>query len=151
MLAQLNNSIRNTAQRLRVTSGSLANMVCLEGGSFFMGCESPLANPGDGEGPVRKVTLGRFAISRFAVTNEQFAEFAKKTRYLTSAEQLGWSFVFRSRAKESDRGAAPLGTPWWACVQPIALGPATVYLQKQNGNAEPGEGLSKKSTRGVTT
>ena len=83
-----------STQRLRVTGGSTGNMVRLEGGRFQMGSESPEAFPADGEGPVRHVTLSPFYISKFAVTNAQFAEFARGAAYRTEAERFGWSFVF---------------------------------------------------------
>lgn len=49
----------------------------------------------DGEGPVRKVSLKRFAIDRCAVSVERFGRFVAETGYLTDAERLEWSFVFR--------------------------------------------------------
>jgi sulfatase modifying factor 1 len=38
-----------------------------------MGCAEP-PYPGDGEGPVREVTLSPFAVAATAVTNAEFAE-----------------------------------------------------------------------------
>jgi formylglycine-generating enzyme len=116
-LAQLETSIRMSHNRRLVVSGSLENMVRVEGGSFRMGSESPEALPGDGEGPVRKVTLAPFYISKFAVTNEQFDEFVRRSSYRTEAERLGWSFVFRNHVPEALRGAAMPGTPWWVQVE----------------------------------
>jgi sulfatase modifying factor 1 len=63
-------------------------MVRLDG-RFHMGSESPEAFPTDGEGPVRQVTLTAFYISKYAVTNEQFAEFAGRTGYRTEAQRFG--------------------------------------------------------------
>ena len=71
-------------------------MVRIETGVFSMGSESPEATRTDGEGPVRRVSLTAFYISKFAVTNEQFAEFVRKAGYRTEAERFGWSFVFRN-------------------------------------------------------
>jgi formylglycine-generating enzyme len=91
-------------------------MVRLDGGRFHMGSESPEAFACDGEGPVRQVTLGGFHISKFAVSNAQFAEFAAKSGYRTEAERLGWSFVFRNHVAEVLRGPAMPGVPWWVRV-----------------------------------
>ena len=81
-----------------------------------MGSETPDAFPTDGEGPVRQVTLSAFHMSRFAVTNEQFAEFARKTKYRAEAERFGWSFVFRNHVPTHLRVAEMPGTPWWVRV-----------------------------------
>ena len=87
-----------------------------------MGSESPEAFPTDGEGPVRQVTLSAFYISKFALTNRQFAEFVRATRYRTEAERFGWSFVFRNHVPGvggtgfSLSWATMPGTPWWLRV-----------------------------------
>src|SRR5690242_14934444 len=109
-------SIQTSFTRPRATTGSLENMVRVEAGACHMGSESPEAIPGDGEGPVRRVTLAAFYISKFAVTNAQFAEYVSKTGYRTEAERFGWSFVFRSHVPELLRGPALPGTPWWVRV-----------------------------------
>jgi formylglycine-generating enzyme len=86
-----------------------------------MGSETPLGFAGDGEGPVRKVSLDRFYIDRFPVTNERFAEFAKASGYVTDAERFGWSFVLaghipaeRHDTLVQDTAAA---APWWCKVR----------------------------------
>ena len=114
-LTHLALSIQTSANRARATAGSLNNMVRLEG-RFRMGSESPEAFPIDGEGPVRQVTLSPFYISKYAVTNELFAEFVRTTGYRTEAERFGWSFVFRNHVPEPRRGPAIPGTPWWVRV-----------------------------------
>jgi len=102
-------------------------MVRLEAARFHMGSESPEAFPTDGEGPVRLVALSAFYISKFAVTNRQFADFVRATGYRTEAERFGWSFVFRNHvaepARPSTQHPAPstaarsaAGTPWWVRV-----------------------------------
>jgi formylglycine-generating enzyme len=91
-------------------------MILLDGGRFLMGSESHEAYAGDGEGPVRAVLLDPFYISRFPVTNAQFAEFVSRTGYLTEAQRWGWSFVFRNHIPESQRGPALPATPWWVRV-----------------------------------
>ncbi len=85
-----------------------------------MGSETPAAFVADGEGPVRLVSLTAFYISTFAVTNAQFAEFARKTGYRTEAERLGWSFVFRNHVPPRLRVAEMPGTLWWVrVIEPI--------------------------------
>jgi formylglycine-generating enzyme len=104
-----------SANRNHANNGSLENMVRLDG-CFSMGSEFPHAFATDGEGPVRQVALSPFYISKFAVTNEQFAEFVRKTGYRTEAQRFGWSFVFRNHVPESFREAEMPGTPWWVRV-----------------------------------
>ena len=70
----------------------------------------------DGEGPVREVLLDPFYISKFPVTNAQFAEFVSRTGYITEAQRWGWSFVFRNHVPEAQRGPALAATPWWMRV-----------------------------------
>jgi formylglycine-generating enzyme len=119
-LERLVASIRGAYERPRATSGSLEDMVRLEGGRFRMGSEAPEAFACDGEGPVRMVTLAGFYISKYAVTNARFAEFARKSGYRTEAERCGWSFVFRNHP-ETPGAAVPAGygmpgAPWWVRV-----------------------------------
>ena len=115
-LAQLDVSVRSSAARPRAIAGSLENMIRLEAARFHMGSESPEAFPTDGEGPVRQVTLSAFYISKFAVTNRQFADFVRGTAYRTEAERFGWSFVFRNHLPQPARRPAMPGTPWWVRV-----------------------------------
>ena len=119
----LERSQEASAARVRALAGSTADMVRLDGGSFWMGSETPHGFPADGEGPVRKVSLNAFYIDRFPVTNERFAEFAKASGYVTDAERFGWSFVFEGhipleqrRLLVEDTAAA---APWW-CKAPGA-------------------------------
>jgi hypothetical protein len=48
---------------------NLDQMVYIEGGSFYMGTDSPLIKT-DGEGPRRLVTLSDFMMDKFEVSNE---------------------------------------------------------------------------------
>jgi formylglycine-generating enzyme len=104
----------------RVNAGSTADMIRLDGGPFLMGSDSEEAVLSDGEGAVRRVRLDGFFIDRFAVTNEQFAEFARSTGYRTESERIGWSFVFQGhipRERYGDLVTATLpGAPWWCKV-----------------------------------
>src|ERR1700744_3789754 len=69
-------------------------MVTLPAGTFLMGTDYPHGFPGDGEGPVRPVSLSAFEIDTYPVTNADFAAFVAATHFQTEAEVFGWSFVF---------------------------------------------------------
>jgi formylglycine-generating enzyme required for sulfatase activity len=75
-------------------------------GTFIMGNEGPDAVPGDGEGPTRSVSLDGFRIASTTVTNAEFADFVRATRYITDAETQGTSFVFYLQVDELVRKAA---------------------------------------------
>ena len=111
-----------TAERIETAcDGSTRGMVCLDGGSFLMGTDSPERWEPDGEGPVREVRLRPFWIDATAVTNDAFAEFVQATGYTTDAERFGWSFVFRGLlpkkyAESLQRTNAVPGLGWWIGV-----------------------------------
>ena len=95
------------------------NMVTITGGTFQMGTEYEFGFPSDGEGPIKEVRLDSFLIDILAVTNRDFADFVKETKYKTDAEKFGWSFVFyKFIAPKNARTASqsPAGTPWWRRV-----------------------------------
>lgn len=71
----------------------------------------------DGEHPVHLVRLPPFRISRFAVSNDQFAAFVDATGHVTDAERYGWSFVFAGLLPDDfveTRGV--VGAEWWRQV-----------------------------------
>jgi formylglycine-generating enzyme required for sulfatase activity len=75
--------------------------------------------PDDGEGPVRDVTVSEFAIACFTVSNLQFGDFVRATRYTTDAERYGWSFVFAGSLpndRKREIGSRVADTPWWVPV-----------------------------------
>ncbi|WP_374455228.1 formylglycine-generating enzyme family protein [Nocardioides sp.] len=94
--------------------------VRLPGGTFAMGDDGPDARTEDGEGPVRAVTVSAFSIDVHTVTNAQFAAFAAATGHLTTAERLGWSFVFAGHVHPDAQGhvlaSSPIDLPWWSAV-----------------------------------
>ena len=82
-----------------------------------MGSEDLWAYPGDGEGPVRRVTLDAFWIDACAVTNAAFARFVSDTGYETEAERFGWSFVFAGLLPDDfPPTRAVAQAPWWRQV-----------------------------------
>jgi sulfatase modifying factor 1 len=98
-----------------------SRMIALGGGPFLMGTEDAQANPQDGEGPVREVTLDPFLMDPYPVTNEDFAKFVDATGYRTEAERFGWSFVFwshipKKRFKELVEDTVQ-AAQWWCKVR----------------------------------
>jgi sulfatase modifying factor 1 len=72
--------------------------------------------PADGEGIVRKTRLRRFGIDAYAVSVERFALFVEETGYVTEAETIGWSFVFRGLLEKPQSATVigdASGTSWW--------------------------------------
>jgi formylglycine-generating enzyme required for sulfatase activity len=93
-------------------------MVTLDGGEFLMGSDGPLAYPGDGEGPVRRVKVAQFEIAPAAVCNADFAAFVEATGHVSEAERYGWSFVFAGLLPDDfplTRGVQ--SAPWWRQVE----------------------------------
>ncbi len=95
--------------------------VFLPAATFLMGTDYAHANPGDGEGPVRPVSLSAFSIDASPVTNADFARFVHATGHVTEAERYGTSFVFQGQIPadrydelvEDTLAAAP----WWCLVR----------------------------------
>lgn len=103
-----------------VRKATYESMVALPGGTFRMGDDSGTGFAGDGEGPVRTVTVDAFLIGATAVTNTEFATFVQATGHVTEAERFGWSFVFDAFVEGEALnhllpGHVP-GTPWWRGV-----------------------------------
>jgi sulfatase modifying factor 1 len=109
--------VSDGVRRARSTSG----MVRVPGGPFRMGGDDPEAFPDDGEGPLRVVEVSPFLVDATAVTNAQFAVFAKATGHVSTAERLGWSFVFHHLlhpdARRHVRRDGIDGVGWWLAVE----------------------------------
>ncbi len=82
------------SEKRSVSWGSRDGMVLVEEGSFLMGTDSEEAWDKDGEKPVREVEVDAYYISKYTVTNAEFAAFVDDTDYVTDAEKFGWSYVF---------------------------------------------------------
>ncbi len=98
---------------------ALAALLWLPGGEFLMGTDAQEGLAADGEGPARRVIVSAFRIAPATVTNREFAEFVRATRYVTQAERLGQSFVFYLQVPDAMRAAirqVPAGLPWWLPV-----------------------------------
>ncbi|MFG1809583.1 formylglycine-generating enzyme family protein [Streptomyces sp. NPDC049040] len=107
------------ARRTDAAGRAARGLVELPGGTFLMGSDDPDAVTADGEGPVREVEVGAFAVSATTVTNAAFASFVKATGHVTEAERFGFSYVFEAFLPPGSRAASPAvaGTPWWRAVQ----------------------------------
>ncbi len=84
-----------------------------------MGTDSVEGFEADGEGPSREVRINAFRLSPTTVTNRQFSDFVRATRYLTDADRCGFSFVFYLQVPAAARAAArqiATGLPWWLLV-----------------------------------
>jgi formylglycine-generating enzyme required for sulfatase activity len=115
--------VASTAQDVRIAAvpngtGDTDGVVRLPGGAFRMGTEDVDGFAGDGEGPVRTVTVDPFWIGVHAVSNADFAAFVEATGYRTEAERFGWSFVFAGflPARLRRDAGRPPGAPWWCGV-----------------------------------
>lgn len=94
------------------------DLVLIDQGTFLMGTNDKKGFPGDAEGPVRETNISPFYISKYAVSNQLFAEFVDQTGYKTEAERFGWSYVFHSfiHTENKEELSSPKGTPWWKAV-----------------------------------
>ena len=96
------------------------NFVTIPAGEFVMGTDEPFY-PTDGEGPSRLIWLDEFKISKFSVTNSEFAEFVEATGYVTDAETYGWSYVFNGFVAEAVASQQLAGiassAPWWLAIE----------------------------------
>ena len=93
-------------------NGELVDLDCAE---FRMGTDDRRF-PADGEGPIRAVSVGGFAISPMPVTNAEFDAFVSATGHITDAERFGWSFVFKDFVTpEIERTVSQVvqGSEWW--------------------------------------
>lgn len=84
-----------------------------------MGNDGADANPGDREGPTRRVALDAYAIGATAVTNAEFAAFVRATGHVTDAERLGRSSVYYLQMPSGGERPAResiAGLPWWLAV-----------------------------------
>ena len=99
---------------------SVKGMILIPDSTFHMGTDDAEGFRQDGEGPVRRVRARSFYLETTAVTNAQFAQFVKSTRYRTEAEDFGWSFVFHlfvSEANARTIAQTVIDTPWWWAVE----------------------------------
>ena len=80
----------------RTKLDTIAPMISLAGGSFRMGSDT--ASEKD-QRPLHTVRLKPFRIDQYQVTNRQFRLFVSETKYVTTAERFGWSYLFDFKRK----------------------------------------------------
>ena len=85
----------------RQSNIGLENMIEVDGGFFEMGYEGNDSFKGDGEGPIRQVSIDSFYLDQTTVTNEAFSKFVEDTNYITDSEKFGWAYVFIGQLKKS--------------------------------------------------
>jgi formylglycine-generating enzyme len=93
-----------------------SNLVQISACTFTIGNEFTDAVAADGEGPVRRVSLDAFSIAATTVTNREFGDFVRATRYVTDAERHGYSFVFYLQVPSERRARVRQvvkDLPWW--------------------------------------
>ena len=90
----------------------------IAGGASQIGTDRPEIKV-DGEGPVRKLRLKPYGIAKRVTTNREFARFVAETGYVTEAERIGWSFVFRG-LQDLEEGSPSGELPWWNAVNGAA-------------------------------
>ncbi|MDR2755350.1 MAG: formylglycine-generating enzyme family protein [Planctomycetaceae bacterium] len=93
--------------RNRSKLDKMAPMITLSGGSFQMGNDSAMERD---QKPLHLVRLEPFRMDCHEVTNRQFQLFVQETKYQTTAEQYGWSYVFDFERKVWVR---MVGVCWW--------------------------------------
>mmetsp|Transcript_9262 Transcript_9262/g.22061 ORF Transcript_9262/g.22061 Transcript_9262/m.22061 type:complete len:375 (+) Transcript_9262:49-1173(+) len=83
--------------------------------TFLMGGDELSGAPG-----TKEVSLQAYAIDETPVTNSQFREFVKETKFRTDAEKYGWSFVLNSslsKAVLQESGQYIESAPHWVAVE----------------------------------
>lgn len=94
----------------------LGEMILIDQEKFLMGTNYKKAFSSDGEGPLREVTISKFYIDQYPVTNQDFEKFCISTGYTTEAEKFGWSFVFYQLLSEKTKknvSESVYDAPWW--------------------------------------
>ena len=72
-------------------------------GGFWMGSDEDEPDADDDEKQRHKVYLDVYWIGKYPVTNAQFAAYVKATGYKTSAEKIGYSWVWDFEKKEGKK------------------------------------------------
>ncbi|MDR3198933.1 MAG: formylglycine-generating enzyme family protein [Planctomycetaceae bacterium] len=93
--------------RNRSKLDNMAPMIALSGGMFRMGNDTAAERD---QKPSHVVRLEPFRMDCHEVTNRQFQLFVQETKYRTTAEQCGWSYVFDFERKVWVR---MVGVCWW--------------------------------------
>lgn len=91
-------------------------MILVPANDYQVGTDD-IAIESDLEGPKRIVNLQSFYLDKYEVSNKDFENFVRKTKYKTEAEQFGDSFVFsaflNSTFKEQLKDFRAVQAVWW--------------------------------------
>ncbi|MDR2344489.1 MAG: formylglycine-generating enzyme family protein [Planctomycetaceae bacterium] len=108
----IQNEINSTTKNISRISDrnkldTIAPMINLTGGIFRMGNNTSKEYD---QRPQHRVRLSPFKLDRYEVTNRQFEIFVRETKYRTTAEINGWSYVYNFDLK---RWIRVVGACWW--------------------------------------
>ncbi|MDR1484839.1 MAG: formylglycine-generating enzyme family protein [Planctomycetaceae bacterium] len=108
---QSNAIISVTKNTIRISDRSkldvISPMVRIAGGVFRMGDNTAQEHD---RRPQHRVRLSPFKLDKYEVTNRQFEFFIRETKYRTTAEIRGWSYVYNFELKMWTR---VVGACWW--------------------------------------
>ena len=110
------NSNENVANISRESSKTDVSMIHIPQGSYSIGDNSDIGFDTDNEFLQQEVHLDSFKIDITSVTNLQFSKFVEETGYITDAELIGSSFVFKSLLENHNYRDVP-GLDWWKDVE----------------------------------
>jgi len=116
-------------------------IVFVRGGQFFMGSQGAASVP-DNETPQHTVDLEDYAIGKYPVTNEEYAEFIKRVKSQDEPSEARWF----NRKPPADRLKHPVtGVSWHDAVA------YCVWLSKETGRRYrlPSEAEWEKAARGT--
>ncbi|KXT59924.1 Sulfatase modifying factor 1 precursor (C-alpha-formyglycine-generating enzyme 1) [Streptococcus oralis] len=93
-------------------------MIRIPAGTYHIGTNEKIGFEYDFETPRTEVTIEGFYIDETTVTNEEFLKFVTETGYVTEAEKIGWSYVFKYFLDDSEQYPIEVHkTPWWIAVE----------------------------------
>ncbi|MDY6824249.1 MAG: SUMF1/EgtB/PvdO family nonheme iron enzyme [Thermodesulfobacteriota bacterium] len=84
-------------------------LVYVPAGPYTIGSDAPIQH----DVPTRLIDLAGFYIHQFPVTNRLFEVFVEKTGYKTTAEQLGYGYVYYGRFQASVNPHSGQATATW--------------------------------------
>lgn len=92
-------------------------MIYIPGGNYCIGTNERIGFEYDYEGPRTEISITPFYIDETTVTNQEFSEFVKQTGYITDAEKIGWSYVFKYFIEDINQISIEMQkTPWWLAI-----------------------------------
>lgn len=92
-------------------------MILIPKGQYTIGSKFNLGHPDDNEIQPTTVTVNAFFIDKTSVSNADFAQFVKDTAYVTVAERLGSSFVFKGLLLKNMNYKVVADTGWWLEIE----------------------------------